>query len=254
MAIFDKLPTDFLIIYKEWISREIQNLPVEIREIKRTDRKQLYLYVKYMSNSKTFSSTSPNAQEAIREYNEYKRWKEVISRIDTSLMKRGNIDTLSIEYKFTPPTSSHNKELFESIKRDTAESSPSAFEASIKHNDIFVRSKSEDNSASIYDELGLEYLYEAVIDGFNYLPDFTIYIPFLDIIIIHEHFGKMSDMEYRARFHKKIDAYMDMGFILGTNLLVTIESRQQVTSFEHLENQIAAFITNAFFEKMSKTH
>lgn len=254
MAIFDKLPTEFLIMYKSWIADNIKNFPVQIKQKTRTDRQKPYLFIKYASNSKTFSSTSPNAQEAIREYNEYKHWKGVISRIDTSLMKRGSIDTLSVEYKFTPPNSSHNKELFESIKRDTAESSPSAFEASIKHNDIFVRSKSEDNSASIYDELGLEYLYEAVIDGFNYLPDFTIYIPFLDIIIIHEHFGKMSDMEYRARFHKKIDAYIDIGFILGTNLLVTIESRQQVTSYEHLENQIAAFITNAFFEKMSKTH
>lgn len=60
----------------------------------------------------------------------------------------------------------------------------------------------------------------------------------------------IDDPEYRARFLKKINSYIDAGFIPGKNLLITFKTSTQPATKDYLENQIAAFITNAYYERI----
>ena len=91
-----------------------------------------------------------------------------------------------------------------------------------------VRSKSEIIIAEKYDEYNIPYKYECplYLEGFgNARPDFTVLNIRYRRIKYHEHLGKMDDPAYAERNIKKIKAYEDNGFILGRDLIVTFETK-----------------------------
>ena len=90
---------------------------------------------------------------------------------------------------------------------------------------IKVRSKSE---AMIADELfrsKIPFRYESPlnISGQNHYPDFTILHPGTRKVLLWEHFGLMSDPQYRRKALVKIDAYAGAGYRIGDDLICTFE-------------------------------
>ena len=97
-----------------------------------------------------------------------------------------------------------------------------------------VRSKAE---ASIRDALfncGLFYRYECGIEicGITYYPDFIIWDPFRNRLIIWEHLGMMDDENYRRKSLKKLQNYERSGYHMGINLIITTETLDRHMTYE----------------------
>ena len=110
-----------------------------------------------------------------------------------------------------------------------------------------VRSKSEKIIADKLAILGIPYRYEypMIIPGIGSIhPDFLL----LDVkertTVIYEHFGIMQDPVYSRNTLRKIDAYENSGYMLGSKLLCTFESENHVLDMRHFEKMML----NRFFE------
>ena len=91
-----------------------------------------------------------------------------------------------------------------------------------------VRSKSEIIFADKYDEYGIPFKYECPLqlDGFGQVrPDFKTLNVRLRRVIYHEHLGMMDDPDYAERNIRKIRAYERNGFVIGRDLILTFETR-----------------------------
>jgi hypothetical protein len=97
----------------------------------------------------------------------------------------------------------------------------------------FVRSKSEQiilNALTLciefvthYEE---EFLYSVGVDGLGRVyPDFTIILP-NGKRIIWEHFGRLDDPNYCRRNALKLCLYQRNGYVLGDNLIITMDDNQ----------------------------
>ncbi len=88
-----------------------------------------------------------------------------------------------------------------------------------------VRSKSEVMIADHLTELSIPYVYEAIkyFNGIAFAPDFILFSTRKNCEIIWEHFGRMNDPEYALHCIQKIKTYLEEGYILGHNLIVTVE-------------------------------
>lgn len=90
-----------------------------------------------------------------------------------------------------------------------------------------MRSKSEIIIADTLMRRGVPYRYEYPVNlrGLGIVhPDFTILNLRLRKEVIWEHFGKMDDPDYCNSQILKLNKYMQNGFFLGDNLIVTLES------------------------------
>lgn len=87
---------------------------------------------------------------------------------------------------------------------------------------IYVRSKNELFICNSLDESNIKFKYEEkiTINGRDFYPDFTIYMPNGDIII-WEHLGMLGDFDYFKKNAVKIYEYFKMGFLPGKNLILT---------------------------------
>ncbi len=91
----------------------------------------------------------------------------------------------------------------------------------------FVRSKSEVIIANKLFNKNIPYRYECELKFKNNVtlyPDFTIMNPKTGKIIILEHFGLMDNPEYAESFVVKIRLYAKNNYIVGKNLLFTMET------------------------------
>ncbi len=90
----------------------------------------------------------------------------------------------------------------------------------------WVRSKSELYIADILFTLGVPYIYEyrIKINGRYFEPDFYILNCVTGEKIIWEHLGLMGDPSYISRNSEKIMDYLSAGYMLGKNLIFTMES------------------------------
>ena len=93
-----------------------------------------------------------------------------------------------------------------------------------------VRSKSEVIIADVLARLGIPYKYECPLklaDGCpTVYPDFTC----LDLRtrkeLLWEHLGMMDNPEYASIAVKKLSSYLQCGYVLGKNLIITMESSE----------------------------
>lgn len=95
-----------------------------------------------------------------------------------------------------------------------------------------VRSKSEQiilntlypyNLIVHYEE---EFLYKVPVDGLSRVfPDFTIILPNGDRII-WEHLGRLDDPEYCYRTALKLNLYQQNGYVIGDNLIITMDDHK----------------------------
>lgn len=90
---------------------------------------------------------------------------------------------------------------------------------------IKVRSKSELVIASFLEMRDIPYKYEEllIIGGNKWYPDFKVRRPRDGKIIIWEHFGMMDDANYAAANQERLIVYMEYGFRLLDNLVITYD-------------------------------
>lgn len=93
-----------------------------------------------------------------------------------------------------------------------------------------VRSKSELIIADSLYRLGVPYKYECPVDistkkgKIRVFPDFTCLNVRLRKEIIWEHFGKMDDAEYSSKVTLKMNSFLLNNFMMGDNLIFSMES------------------------------
>ena len=104
-----------------------------------------------------------------------------------------------------------------------------------------VRSKSEIIIANTLQENGIPYKYECpiYIEGVgNLYPDFTILKIKTRQVCYLEHYGMLSDENYLNNFFRKQSNYTRNGIILGKNLYMTFESKNNHINTKDLEIMI----------------
>lgn len=105
-----------------------------------------------------------------------------------------------------------------------------------------VRSKTEENIANTFLELGIPYKYECpiVLDaGFSVYPDFTFLLKKSGKVCYLEHFGRMDDEDYlKNEFFTKINSYPRNGLIPGVNFYMTFESKSNPLNSREISRYI----------------
>ena len=107
---------------------------------------------------------------------------------------------------------------------------------------INVRSKSEELIANYLFGKNIIFIYEQelLVNGKIYYPDFIIFHPVSGMVIIIEHGGMFADMSrmadytdeekkivlgYTSDFSRKVQHYIEAGWIPGINLIITSETK-----------------------------
>ncbi len=96
----------------------------------------------------------------------------------------------------------------------------------------FVRSKSESMIYSMLVQKGIPFRYECKIKigEREVYPDFMIRHPANGKLILWEHFGLCDDPEYQSTMFTKLARYLRNGYIPGTNLIITFETKNSPLS------------------------
>ena len=92
---------------------------------------------------------------------------------------------------------------------------------------LMTRSKSEAMIGTQLERRDVHFRYEAelVLGNKVYYPDFTVLNTRLRRIIYWEHLGKLDDPKYVKKALKKLIEYAKYGIILGYNLVITFETK-----------------------------
>lgn len=107
-----------------------------------------------------------------------------------------------------------------------------------------VRSKSEVMIADCLKHSGVLYRYEYPMN----LETFTVYPDFYCLNLrtrkefVWEHFGMMDSRDYAEKAIRKIKAYQKMGIVLGKNLIVTMESKENPISSKFITGVIEEYL------------
>ena len=106
------------------------------------------------------------------------------------------------------------------------------------------RSKSELMMAQLFNELGLEYKYEIlfVAGQTRYYIDFAVYCPETGRFFFVEHFGRMSDENYRVRTIQKKTCYIQNRYIEGLDILYTYELSEGGFFIDVLKSKVLAVV------------
>ena len=107
-----------------------------------------------------------------------------------------------------------------------------------------VRSKSEKIIADALDKSGIPYQYEPMLElGYNTVyPDFVALNRRTRRTVYWEHLGIISDLEYATKSFSKIQIYEREGFLLGKDLITTMESSGRVLDIRLVEKKINEFL------------
>ncbi|SDI74616.1 hypothetical protein SAMN05421493_1266 [Pseudobutyrivibrio sp. 49] len=107
-----------------------------------------------------------------------------------------------------------------------------------------VRSKSEKIIADALAKYGVPYQYEPVLElGYNTVyPDFAVLNLRTRKTLYWEHLGIVSDMEYATKNFIKIQNYEKNGYLLGKDLITTMESTDLPIDIKLVEQKIREFL------------
>ena len=107
-----------------------------------------------------------------------------------------------------------------------------------------VRSKSEKIIADTLDKYNIPYQYEPLLElGYNTVyPDFIVLNTRTRRTIYWEHLGIVSDMEYAVKNFKKLQTYEKNGYLLGRDLVTTMESSDLPIDVKLVEEKIKEFL------------
>ncbi|MBP5654403.1 MAG: hypothetical protein J6X33_02700 [Clostridiales bacterium] len=152
---------------------------------------------------------------ALRDECEY--YMQVLKKLESEWINKYGTPCESVKVK--PFKRTLNRRRFDSFKErcNTYESNTSTF-----YNGKKYKSKLESDFAKLMDEYGIPYKYEPEITyaGTETMdPDFIIYLPWLDLLILVEIFGACADVKYLKRNRLKLHYYMLEEWIPGWNML-----------------------------------
>jgi len=107
-----------------------------------------------------------------------------------------------------------------------------------------VRSKSEKIIADALEKYNVPYQYEPMLElGYNTIyPDFVVLNLRTRKTVYWEHLGLVSDIEYATKNFKKLQDYERNGFVLGRDLITTMESADTPIDVKLVEEKIREFL------------
>lgn len=107
-----------------------------------------------------------------------------------------------------------------------------------------VRSKSEKIIADALEKYDVTYQYEPMLElGYNTIyPDFVVLNLRTRKTVYWEHLGLVSDTDYATKNFKKIQDYERNGFVLGRDLITTMESADSPIDIKLVEEKIREFL------------
>lgn len=110
-----------------------------------------------------------------------------------------------------------------------------------------VRSKSEKIIADYLSRQGVPYKYECpvMLNGWgDVYPDFTLPAYPGGEDVYWEHLGRMDDPSYAEKAVRKINAYVENGYIPGDRLILTFETSQTVINTKALDTLVHKYKKN----------
>ena len=146
-----------------------------------------------------------------------KSYKDILFKLESEWNEEygGSCPTINIpNYGMSP-----RRQMFERL---VERSNKKKFINPVIYNDQKYRSKLESDFARIMDDNGILYKYEPGVITYNgkrRCPDFVIYLPWIDLIILVELFGKCEDPEYLPTIRERMGDYIGSGWIPGFNML-----------------------------------
>ncbi len=108
----------------------------------------------------------------------------------------------------------------------------------------YVRSKSEKIIADLLDKMNIPYAYEPQLELNNYhviYPDFAVLNVRKRKIIYWEHFGLIDSQDYAVHNFKKLNEYERSGIEIGEDLIITMESTENVIDSKMIEEKIKKY-------------
>lgn len=109
---------------------------------------------------------------------------------------------------------------------------------------IYVRSKSELLIATMVESYNGPYKYEEKVrlNNRDVYSDFSFLDKSITRGIKWEHFGMMNNSDYRQKSHAKIKDYLDSGYRLGYDLIVTYDDENGSIDMELVQRLIQTYI------------
>lgn len=110
---------------------------------------------------------------------------------------------------------------------------------------ISVRSKSEAIIAMTLQNNKIPFRYECALEigNIKIYPDFTIIHPGIGEIFYWEHFGMMDMEKYARQAVSKLKLYMENGYLISQNLIITSETREKPFTPMDAEKVIQRYFT-----------
>ncbi len=109
----------------------------------------------------------------------------------------------------------------------------------------YVRSKSEKIIADLFEKYKIPYCYEPglkLVDGRNVFPDFAVLNVRCRKTMYWEHFGLIDVGDYASKTLRKISAYEESGYVIGKNLIISMEAETMPLNMTQLENKIKKYL------------
>lgn len=112
-------------------------------------------------------------------------------------------------------------------------------------NGLMVRSKSEAIIVSELTRKGIPFRYECALQLKNRIvyPDFMICHPVTGKLYLWEHFGMMDDPVYADKAGHKVAEYVQCGYALMVNLIVTSETKEHPLDYAFVRILVEYFFS-----------
>lgn len=214
------------------------------------DKSRKNISFKHVKNDKYIRTLTPDDQTTIQSYFQskyenkvYKKAKKLLTTIKrlNKLYQDNLID--SIYDTLDPIKRSIVKPIRKTKKQITEEWMNEGYRSLSIPKEEF-RSKSEYIIASKLKSKAIPFKYEKELFLREYgriYPDFTIFDPNTKQEIYWEHFGMMDDPDYRDKTYKKIQAYMDNGYLPGINFIMTFERNVKPLNYKLVDKMISEY-------------
>ena len=161
--------------------------------------------------------TSGRGQDLLHLKEESDNCRRILSKLESKWNATYNTPCENMKIRMFGNT--RNRRLFDSYEE---RANPMPFESPVTYKNQLFRSKLEADFARIMDDNGIPYKYEpgvAVSSTSTRYPDFIIYLPWIDLIILVEINGKCDDEEYVDRTFNKAKEYLLIDWVPGYNML-----------------------------------
>jgi len=204
----------------------------------RSEAKEVVMVYSGNKRTELHMINSRRGQELIRINEEKEKYERILSKLESEWIDQYGTPCGIMKIKHYGVTA--NRRFFDDLKEccNTYKSDTASF-----YNGTWYKSKLESDFAKLMDEYGVMYKYEPeiIVTGTNILnPDFMLYLPWLDLLILVEIFGACSKVDYLNRNKLKLHKYLLSEWIPGSNMMALYYSdktpyiREMV--MEELEN------------------